>query len=188
MPLITDPNNWFIPVSFTVFLIFFIKFLKPILDNHSIKEGAQKVRFLGEKMILLVILILIVVGIGDYTNHKIWKPFFGRVRPCNVLPQVNLLISCTSSFSFPSSHAINIFSIATIISWQFRASAAFMFVIAIMVCYSRVYVGVHYPFDVTIGALYGIICGGMVILVKEKYIKIQKSRNDKKYDNNEKKC
>lgn len=179
MPLITDPNNWFFPVSFTVFFIFLIKFLKPVLDNHSIKEGLQEVRFFGKKIILLAILVLIVVGIGDYTNHEMLKPFFGRMRPCNLLSHVNLLVSCSSSFSLPSSHAVNIFSIATIVSWQFRTSAVFMFVIALIVSYSRVYVGVHYPFDVTMGALYGIICGGVVILLKKKYIKIKKLRNKK---------
>jgi undecaprenyl-diphosphatase len=186
MPYITDPKNWFIPVSFIVFLLFLIKFLKTVLGNHSTSEGLKELRIFGEKMILLVILVLIVVGIGDYTNHKILKPFFGRTRPCSILSDVNLLLSCSSSFSFPSSHSVNIFSIATVVSWQFRISAAFMFFIAMMVCYSRVYVGVHYPFDVTAGALYGIICGGVVILLKEKYIKVKKYRDGKNNDSKKK--
>ena len=180
MPMITAPDNWLIPVLSAFILSFVIKFFRPLLTNHSAGEALKEVYSFGEKMFVLIILLLIVIGIGDYTNHKIFKPFFGRIRPCNVLQDVNLLVSCTSSLSFPSSHAVNIFSMATVISWQFRGAAIFALTLAIMVSYSRVYVGVHYPFDVAAGGLYGIICGGVVLLIKQKLFKIWQLRNQDK--------
>lgn len=171
MPFITNPNNWILPVSLFVFTLFLTKLFKPMLSNCPIKEGLKELHFFGKKIFLLIILILIALGIGDYVNHKIFKPFFARIRPCNILPQVKLLVHCTSSFSFPSSHAVNIFAIATVISSQFRVYTPLLLLTAVTVCYSRVYVGVHYPFDVVVGGLYGICCGIMVILIKEKLLK-----------------
>lgn len=171
MPFITNPNNWILPVFLFVFTLFLTKFFRPMLSKYPIKWDFKELQFFGKKTFLLIILILIALGIGDHVNHKIFKPFFARIRPCNVLPQVKLLVRCTSSFSFPSSHAVNIFAIATVISWQFRAYTPLLLFTAITVCYSRVYVGVHYPFDVMAGGVYGIFCGIVVILIKEKLLK-----------------
>ena len=52
---------------------------------------------------------------------------------------------------------------ATVVGWRFRRYAAYPFAIAALVAYSRVYVGVHYPFDVIAGAIVGIILGNVSI-------------------------
>lgn len=171
MPFITDPKNWTFPVLFFLLFLFLVKFLKPVLVDSSIQMGLKEVQLFGKKIFLLAILLLIAIAIGDYTNHQIIKPFWGRLRPCHVLPQVQLLLPCSTSFSFPSSHAVNIFSIATVISWQFRTSAFFLFPIAVTVCISRVYIGVHYPLDVVVGAFYGLFCGGIALLIKERFVR-----------------
>jgi len=111
-----------------------------------------------------VVLILTIV-FSDQLNSSWIKHIFERVRPCHVLDDVHLLVSCGSGYSFPSSHAVNNVAGATVISyfypklvWAFGSFAA-------IVTFSRVYVGVHYPSDVAGGAVIGFLCGVIVLFL-----------------------
>jgi undecaprenyl-diphosphatase len=88
-----------------------------------------------------------------------------RVRPCNALTVVRLLVGCSGAFSFPSSHASNLFGAAVLFSRFYPALWPLFFLIAAMGSYSRIYVGVHYPSDVLAGALLGVLCAWMLIVV-----------------------
>ena len=70
-------------------------------------------------------------------------------------PDLINAVYCSNSFSFPSNHAGNTFAAATLISLCFRNTTFLAFTFALLVCYSRIYMKVHYPFDVVAGALYG---------------------------------
>ena len=85
------------------------------------------------------------------------KGSFERLRPCNALDQVQLLVGCSSSFSLPSSHAANFGAAAFHLSWFYPRFAPLLIVLALLVGYSRVYVGVHYPFDVLLGLAVGLL-------------------------------
>ena len=52
---------------------------------------------------------------------------------------------------------------ATVVGWRFRKYAPYAFAVALAVAYSRVYVGLHYPFDVVAGALIGMALGQLSI-------------------------
>lgn len=99
------------------------------------------------------------LGLTDASSHYILKEGFGRIRPCHVLPDLINTVNCSNSFSFPSNHAGNTFAAATLISLCFRNTTLLAFACALLVCYSRVYLKVHYPFDVLAGALYGSLLG-----------------------------
>jgi 3-deoxy-D-manno-octulosonic-acid transferase len=113
----------------------------------------------------VILLAGIAVGLSDLVSSHLLKNLFGRIRPCHVLPDVHLLAGCTSSFSFPSSHAANISSAATVLVGRFPATAFFMVPLALVVSVSRVSVGVHWPSDAIGGIVTGILCGLLALLV-----------------------
>ena len=123
--------------------------------------GQRKGRIVG-------ILVIVVIAIGDQVCNQIIKPWVGRIRPCNVLEGVHLLINCTQSPSFPSSHATNMFSSCILLSYFYRRIAPFFLIIAFLVSYSRIYVGVHYPLDVLGGMVLGFLVTLLVLIAYKK--------------------
>jgi undecaprenyl-diphosphatase len=113
---------------------------------------------------LVFILCVIGLAVADASGHLL-KHLFERPRPCNVLQDVRLLVGCGGSFSFPSNHAFNAFTIAAIFAHFFRKAALPAFFIAFLVAFSRIYIGVHYPSDVIAGAFAGgMVAGGILLL------------------------
>ncbi len=114
------------------------------------------------KGLFVLSLCMVALAVGD-ASANILKHAFERLRPCQALEDVRLLVGCGGSFSFPSSHAVNAFSAAAVFSHFFRKAAFPMFFIAVLVAFSRIYVGVHYPIDVIAGAVWGGIIAGVII-------------------------
>jgi undecaprenyl-diphosphatase len=71
------------------------------------------------------------------------------------LEHINLLVSCGTGKSFPSSHAANNFFAAFILSFFYKKNPWVFYTTASLIAISRVVVGVHYPFDVIGGAIIG---------------------------------
>jgi len=99
--------------------------------------------------------ILVLIAITDLSSSFILKPLFGRIRPCHVLDGVRLLTNCSSAYSMPSAHAVNMFAFATFFTLNYRKWWPLFFLAAAAVSYSRIYIGIHYPFDALAGAAYG---------------------------------
>jgi membrane-associated phospholipid phosphatase len=131
------------------FVTTYAKFIfLPLVLWTFLKEGRSAWRPL--------FIALISIAIADGTGH-VFKDLVARIRPCNALENVHLLTGCGGSFSMPSSHASNAFAFAMVF-WLLRKSAisAFYVFVAGVIAFSRVYVGVHYPFDIMAGALLGV--------------------------------
>ena len=106
----------------------------------------------------LVIATGLAVAISDFLGASL-KDLISRDRPCHVLANVKEIANCSNSFSFPSNHAINSFTFATIITCAYRNFSFFLYILALLIAYSRVYLGVHYPTDILSGALCGVLIG-----------------------------
>ncbi|MEP0829277.1 MAG: phosphatase PAP2 family protein [bacterium] len=101
---------------------------------------------------------LVVVTLSDQFSSAILKPLVGRLRPCKIM-EVHLLVGCGSGFSFPSSHAANLFGQAFFFYGIAPGSAKFLVPLAALVALSRVFVGVHYPGDILAGSILGAAVG-----------------------------
>jgi len=114
-----------------------------------------------------VLLAICTVIIADFVSSDLIKHQIIRIRPCNepaIADWVRVLVAYRpQSSSFTSSHATNHFAMAMFcfitLSKQFKKWPALFFLWAFSISYAQVYVGVHYPLDVTCGALIGILIG-----------------------------
>ncbi len=119
---------------------------------------------------------LIIITFSDQFSSSLLKNWIGRIRPCNALENVNILVGCTGSFSFPSSHAVNNFAIAAFFGEIFKKYRVLLFSVASIVALSRPYVGVHYPSDILGGAIIGIIIGyafSVVVLKLDLFLNLK---------------
>lgn len=86
---------------------------------------------------------------------KILKIIFLIPRPFLVISDMQQLVT-ESDYSFPSNHAVVSFTIATVVYFYHKRLGMFLYLFAVLVALSRVYVGVHYPFDIVAGAMLGV--------------------------------
>ncbi len=115
--------------------------------------------------------VLVAYGIIDPLGSYVIKPLIARPRPCH-LGIGRLLVDCGSGFAMPSLHAAASFGIFTALVVHYGWRAAPLYIFAAGVAYSRVYVGVHWPSDVVVGALYGASIGfAMAYLSKKIFFK-----------------
>jgi undecaprenyl-diphosphatase len=116
--------------------------------------------------------------LAGFAFSKVLKSIVMQPRPFVTLPDVRLLVSPASSYSFPSVNATYAFAASSGASLTAQRMLGRLpvwgwglLVLAIAVSYSRVYVGVHYPSDVLGGALLGISIGWLVASVGAKISK-----------------
>ncbi|MGQ9543868.1 MAG: phosphatase PAP2 family protein [Candidatus Bathyarchaeia archaeon] len=92
-----------------------------------------------------------------------------RFRPCSTLPTV-IALECEAGSSFPSGHSERVFALATILRGKGRKRAALLYILAATVAFSRVYLGVHYPLDIFVGSLIGLIVGKVTLRLEKRMV------------------
>ena len=135
-------------------------------------------RCFGLKQTIVVCgLIALTVGISDLNAKYCFKEVFERFRPTHhevLKGQLHLVNDYSGGkFGFISSHASNMFSIATMVFLLIGKKYKWLFWLlltwASLIGYSRVYLGVHYPSDVFVGAIVGCAIAGILYYLSKQF-------------------
>ena len=146
MTFISSETGW---IPFYAVLLFFVFY---------------KYRWKGLWVLLGVI---VVITLSDQISASVFKPIFHRLRPCYD-PLIEDLVYTPKGkpgghYGFISSHAANTFALASFIYMTMKKHYSkigwIMFPWAILVSYSRIYMGVHFPGDIICGAVVGLGLG-----------------------------
>ncbi len=117
---------------------------------------------------------VVTIVLTDQITSSLMKPFFARLRPSQD-PTLEGLVHLVNGYKgglygFASSHAANTFGTA-IFSWlvlkSFYKRMGWIFVWAIFMTYTRIYLGVHFPGDILAGAIIGLICGWIGLKISQ---------------------
>ena len=110
-----------------------------------------------------VAVALTIVFADQVCSHLI-RPAAERLRPSCLDNPISEYVHIVNGYrsgryGFPSAHAANTFGLACLLTWVFRnrALSTFMVLWALVTCYSRAYLGVHYPGDLVVGAFVGCV-------------------------------
>lgn len=109
------------------------------------------------------LLMLVALFASFLAGEEGLKHIFQRPRPFETFPGVELLVMPPHSFSFPSGHAANAFASGLVLARKIPVLAWPALILAVVMAFSRVYVGVHYPLDVLAGSLLGVACAQLVL-------------------------
>lgn len=122
-----------------------------------------------KQSVVVLIGVVALIACTDIISAHIIKPLVGRLRPCHDESLGGLVHivnnKCGGQYGFVSSHACNLFGIATYTFFALRKYYKhiwLMFVWAAAIGYSRIYLGVHFPGDVLCGTILGILLAVIV--------------------------
>lgn len=162
MPIITNENNVAIPLILTWLWLLL---------------------FCGKRGKICAVLLVLALAFTDVFAAQVIKPFFERLRPSrSMIESINLLVPRGGKYGFVSNHAANTMSAAIVILYFYRKLGYFAITISILVGFSRIYVGVHYPADVLGGWIFGVISAWLFITLWI-FIKIRERKRGKTWIN-----
>ena len=131
--------------------------------------------------LLCLLMIALAVAATDQTCASLLRPLVGRLRPSNPDNPISTAIHLVNGyrggrFGFPSCHAANSFTLAVFVSCCFRRRRVTLSMLAwaMVVAYSRIYLGVHYPGDVATGMVAGCLYGAVFYGIYRKTLVFQK--------------
>lgn len=135
--------------------------------------------------LLLILMLVLCVVIGDQISSGISKPFFARLRPTH-FPEIKDYVNTVygykgALYGFFSGHACNYVAVISFLSFVIRDkfSVAILCIYGALVCYSRMYLGVHFLSDILVGMAIGFIIGFLVFRLFSLLSRIYLYKSDK---------
>lgn len=167
--------TWLIELDTAVFLFLnglHLDFLDPVMKTISGKfiwvpfylflTYCLMQRVGWRRGLVCLVFIGLTITATDQIGGSLIRPLVERMRPSNPDNPISALVHIVDGYrggryGFPSCHAGNTFALATFLSllFQRRAVTVGMFTWAVVVSYSRIYLGVHYTGDILVGAMLG---------------------------------
>ncbi len=169
MPAVSAIEAWMPPLVIVAFLL--------------VLRGGRKAR-------VMFLCAALAIGIGDALVSNTLKKLVGRVRPRDAIegviirdlgiaspPMMRLFVPPVKSVSqlrgetrgksFPSSHTVNMFAVATVLACFYRRIGIGLYLLAGLVAWSRIYCGAHWPSDIPPSMALGVLTGlGVVFGVR----------------------
>lgn len=152
MPMFT---NWCFWIPLYVMCICYI------YKNKGIRLG-----------IIIILCCMVSVAISDWLGGSVLRILIGRLRPSNLENEISGLVHTVNGyrggrFGFPSCHAANVSALIVMLSLFIRKRFFIIFGIVwlLFICYTRIYLGVHYPGDIIGGVLLGLCVSLFVYVV-----------------------
>ena len=166
----------------------FLLFLQESVRNPILDRVMQFVTSLGDAGFLAIIVCIVLLCIRKYRRagaaaslslildfivvNLVLKNLVARTRPYDMLEELLLITKRPSDLSFPSGHAGACFAVASVLFLCLpRRFGIPAMVVAVLISFSRLYVGAHYPTDVLGGMVIGCITGWIaygLLLKKQK--------------------
>jgi undecaprenyl-diphosphatase len=109
-----------------------------------------------------IVALVLAVALAHLVATPLLKELFARTRPCNALAGVLTPGGRLTSFAFPSGHAATAGSAMLVLTASYRRWAPLWITWGLLVCLSRIYLGLHYPSDVVGGLAVGVSIGAFV--------------------------
>lgn len=160
----------------SLYLLLHSRFRWTWLDPPMIwftKAGTKGVLWLGLAAGMLVdgsargrwvaLLSVAALLLAEGLINLVLKPAIRRQRPYSHPGLATLLVTAPGAHSWPSAHAGSSTAAAVVLAAAYPIWGIIFVLIALLISYSRVYVGVHYPFDVGAGILVGIVAAGVIL-------------------------
>ena len=159
-----DAVMWLVSEKW-VWLPFYVSLLFVVWKNYSWKACC----------VVFVSIGLLLLLTDFYTSHFL-RPEMARLRPCNLANPLSASIHIidgyrSGPYGFPSSHAGNAWALVFVMAYFLRSRRIVGFLVfwAIAMCYSRMYLGVHYFSDLLGGFSLAFLGGGIMALVLRKH-------------------
>ena len=120
----------------------------------------------------VIVVSIIAILFGGIIVH-ILKELVQRPRPLAepLFEAININVcgrGLCGKNSFPSGHSQTVFSTAAVLSGYYKKRLLF-YLLAFLVAFSRVYIGVHYPFDIIAGSVIGYLSAKLVLLISQRF-------------------
>ena len=125
------------------------------------------------------LLILIAMALGAIFNELFLKNIIARIRPCNVRPEIFMLLpQRPTTYSFMSGHSLSSFAATTVIFLHNRKWALPAGIAAALIAFSRLYVYVHFPTDVLAGMVFGIALATVLVKGTDYLLRRRQEKKD----------